>query len=1259
MGRARPTGTNAIELRLLGPVEASVDGDAVALGGPKPRALLAVLALDLGHVVSVDRIVEALWPGDTPGTAPHAVQVYVSQLRKALGPVIATRAPGYALELDRDRVDVHRFERIAQEGRTALALGRPEAAEPALREALALWRGPALADFLYEPFAQSEIARLEELRATVLEERVEADLALGRHAELVSELEALVQAQPLRERPRAQLMLALYRSGRQADALAAYRAARETLVDELGIEPGHDLKELEAGILRQDASLLLDTGEPAKLAMQFRRLATILFCDVVDSMAVAGALDPEALASVQGRYFETVSAAVLRHGGMVEKYAGDAVMAAFGVPVSHEDDALRAARAAFEIREGVAALGEQLVREHELGLEVRIGIAAGEVVASSTSTRERFVAGDAVGVAARLEHAARPGEIVVGEVVARLIDHAARLEPLGELEVRSRREPIAMFRLAELEPVARAFERRLDAKLVGRTRELAALRKSLKRATTEGSPHAALVVSLPGVGKSRLALELVRRARGVTWLWGRCLSYGEGITYWPLREALAGAEATEERDAVVAALEAEKPPPAPEIAWLFRRFCERAADERPLVLVLDDVHWAEPTLLELVELLLDRAEAPVLVVCLARDELLERHPAFLEGREHVNRIALDVLSAEETEALLEGLGGATLESDHRTRIVDAAEGNPLFLEQLFALALEGGLATRPLPETIQALLAARLDRLGPGERAVLERAAVIGKEFRLDDVVVLLEPDAAPTVEAHIGTLTDRGFVREAGDGELAFRHVLVQEAVYRAAPKRLRAELHERYANRLDETHADLPDLDELAGYHLERAHRLWTELGEPDRRTGGLAVDAGHRLAAAGMRAFERGDMHAAVSLLGRATGLLPAGAEQRRDLLCDYALALDALQESERAVEVLTGLLDESREPWDARTGARARMELELIRFRNESGASGDALLEAVEQGIPIFEPLGDHRSVGRAWLLAGWTRGGHRGDHAAWAAAAERALESYRATGWPVTTCLGELAAALYWGPAPVPRAIERVRALGTEFGSNRAGVAYLEAFLGGLVAQGGDVEEGRRLLLSARAALEDLGLRAAALRYAAAVLGEIELLAGEPAAAEAVLRPLCAELEHTLDIAELASRASDLAEALLAQGLDAEAEQWTHVAERHAASDDVIAQMTWRPPRARVLARRGEHQAAEQLARAAMRLAEATDWLNGQAHLEASLGDVLRLAGRADEAAAAYARAAALYERKGNVLGAASVQAVLDDEALVREAAGPA
>ena len=1250
-GAGDPKGELRLELRLLGPLEASRAGEEVEIGGPKPRALLAALALEPGRVVSMDRIVEDLWPDEPPNTAGHAVQVYVSQLRRALGAeAISTRRPGYVLEVDRERIDVHRFARLAEEGRAALQAGDAVAAERALREALALWRGAALLDFTYEPFVQAEIARLEELRLVALEDRIDADLELGRHAELVPELEALVDAQPLRERPRAQLMLALYRAGRQADALAAYRAARETLVEELGIDPGPALRELEAAILLQDESLrLAETSAPAA-RMQTRRLVTILFVDVVESLALAEALDPEALGRVLQRYFETVSGALTRHGGTVEKSAGDAVMAAFGIPVAREDDALRAARAALDVRAGIAALSEQLEREHGFGLEVRIGLESGEVVATETDARQRLVTGEAVGLAAKLEDGAGPSEIVVGEVAARLIDHASELEALGEVEIRGKREPMSAYLLHGLSPAAPAFESRLDAPLVGRKRELAALRKRLKLAVDGDALRAAVVLGQPGVGKSRLAAELARRARGVTVLRGRCLSYGDGITYWPLREVVEQTSAGEERAAVLAALEADTPPAAAEIALLFRRLCEQLARERPLVLLFDDVHWAEPTLLELIEHLADRAQGPILLVCLARDELLESRPGFLDDRENALRIELDALSAVEADALLDGLGGGVLESDQRARIVEAAEGNPFFLEQLLALSLEGGVGERGLPETIQALLAARLDRLGPGERAVLERGAVVGKEFTAEDVTALLDPHAAPTADAHLRTLSARGFVRPS-DGAFAFRHVLVQEAAYRAAPKRLRAELHERYADRLDAFARDLPDLDEFVGYHLEQAHRLLGELGESDRRTARLAEDGGRRLGEAGVRALKRGDMHATVSLLGRATSLVSEDESLRPLLLAELGIALRTSGEAAQALDVLSAASEAARAAGDRPLELRARIELEYVRLHAGAGSTADALLEAAAEGIPIFEAVGDDRSLGRAWLLTGFLRGGHRGQHAAWQEAAEKALVHYVRSGWPTSTCVGEIACALHYGPTPVEDALARCEELVADPAADSAGRANVTAYTAGLVAQLGDFDRARGLVAIARATYDDLGQWTATVIISSTLLGEIELLAGRPEIAEAVLRDQCDELERLGDLSHLASRAGDLADALYVQGRVDEADEWTRVAEGHASQDDFDAVLRWKPVRALVHASRGEHGEAERLVRESVREAERSDGLNRRARVYAALGEVLRRARSAGEAAEAFDRAVELYELKGNVVGAARARDVRKEMAL--------
>ena len=1225
-----------IEIRLLGPVDVLREGRPVGLGGAKPRALLAALALEPGHVVSVDRLVEALWPTAPPDTAAHAVQVYVSQLRSALGSAtIATRPPGYALELEPGCVDAQRFERMTDKGRASLTRGDAVAAAAILRAALALWRGPALADLLYEPFAQTEIGRLEELRLVALEARIDADLALGQHLELVRELETLTAEQPLREATWRRLMMALYRSGRQADALAAYRRARAELVEELGIEPGPELKELEAAILRQDESLLPDST--AAPAMQFRRLLTVLAVHVRGTLALAEALDAEAVAQIVRLSLDAIAAAITRHGGTTERRSGDSVTAAFGFPVSHEDHALRAARAALEIGATLAAVSEQVVREHGLALEASIGLEAGEVVARPTEPGRRFVEGEVVGLAAALAGAAAPTETLVGEVAGRMIDHAAVLEPLEELSIEGRRRPLRPYRLLAIAATAPAFERRLDAPFVGRTREVAALRRSLDRAVEETASQAVLVLGAAGMGKSRLAAEFATQTSDVTTLAGRCVSYGDGMTYWPLREILEQGGDTAERRELLSALEAEPPPPAGELALAFRRFCELLARTRPLVLVFDDLQWAEPTFLELVEHVAEKTQGPVLVLCLAREELVEDRPAFLSQNTRADRLALGALSDDETDAVLEGLGGAALETDQRGRVVEAAEGNPLFLEQLLALTLEGG-AERTLPPTIQALLAARLDRLGPGERAVLERGAVVGREFTAEDVAYLLDPAAAHTAPAHLHALSTRGFVRPQDRDAFAFRHVLVQEAVYRATPKRLRAELHARFVNRLGEGLTDLLELDELIGSHLERAHDLRVELHEIDERTHMLGREAGRRLGAAGVRALRRGDMHAATSLLARSTTLLAADDPLRRELLCELALALVATGAPDRAKEALTEATSRAREAGDARIESRARIELEYIRLRREPQRTADALLDAATEGIPVFERFTDRRALGRAWLLAGFVHGGHRGNHRAWEEAAERALKQYRLAGWPISSCVGEIAAALYWGPARVDDAVHRCDLLLQDERLDLPGNAYLRVFLGGLVAQRHEFDRARELAQSAKATLEELGMQAATDTYCLPVLGEIELLAGDPAASEQILRDLCARLERARDFSHLASRASDLAEALLKQGLIDQADEWTLVAERYAAPDDLDAQMLWRPVRAQIHALRGRFDLAEAVAREGVRLTERTDALNRRARAHVALADALLGTGKTNDASTALQRAIELYDEKGNLVG---------------------
>lgn len=1186
------------------------------IGGPKPSALLAMLALDVGRVVSVDRLVEELWSGDPPESATHAVQVYISQLRKTFGEAVSRQGHGYLLAVAPDAVDVHRFARLAHQGHEELLEGRVTDAVETLRAALSLWRGPALADFSYESFAQAEVVRLDELRFGALEDRIDADLGLGRSEELVTEIQALVEAQPLRERPRALLMRALYLAGRQADALAAYRAARETLVTQLGIEPGPELRKLEAAILRQDESLL-PTAPPAASAIRTRRLAAVLSVAVEEADDVDLELQERELDEVA----VAVAAAATRHGGVSEVLADGSVVAVFGVPVVHEDDPLRAARAAVEIRE---AIGASTAAHFFAAIDV------GEVAAS-----EHSFSGPPVRSAARLRLDARAGEIVVSTRAARRIDHAAYLTMQGDT-----------FTLTELATTASAFARRLDTPFVGRARHVAQLRDALRRAKRDGVVRGALIVGAPGIGKSRLAEEFTRRSRGVRVLRGACLSYGEGITYWPLREMLGEDDSGPERRAVLQALHADSPQPAAEIALRFRQLCESLARAKPLVLVFDNLHSAEPTLLNLIDSLVARGRGPILVVCLARDELLESHPDFLGSHPKVERIALDALSKDETGELLQSLTRSVLDSNQHAELIERAEGNPLFLEQLVSLALEGGLVERALPETVQALLTARVDNLGPGERALLERGAVTGRAFTAADATALLETAALPTASAHLQTLADRGFLLRGDDDRFSFRHAMLHESVYRSVPKRLRADLHERSADRLGEAHAGHTDLDKFVGYHLEQAHRLRTELGESGRHVEALATDAGRRLGAAGYLALKRGDMPAAAGLLGRATALLPDGDERRHELLCELGVALSSSGDWEAARRAFDDAIAGAERLGATRVELRARMEAAYARLLAKPDGAAPELLAIVESAIPKLEAFHDDRSLARAWVLLGYVRGGIHGDHEAWKAAEERALLYYRRTAFPPATCMQQIAAATYWGPTPVSEGIERCEQLLADEALGHFGRATVIPYVGGLHAQAGRFERARELVAEAEDICAEVGASHSAVIHCGTVRADIELLADDFLAAERVLREQCALLERMRDRSHLAARAAKLAEALVGLGNLDEAERWADVSRANAARDDRSVLLVLGPVEARVLAGSGSLDRARERAEEIVRLADRTDGLNQIAAARLALADVLRQGGLPGEARRATEEAIVLFERKENRVGATRARRLL-------------
>ena len=1074
MDGASGAGTPELELRLLGPIEAERDGVPATLGGPKPRALLAALALEPGRVVSVDRLVEALWPGDPPETAAHAVQVYVSQLRKALGPVIATRAAGYELELAPERVDLHRFSRLTQEGRAALEGGDPAAAEGALREALALWRGPALSDFLYEPFAQTEIARLEELRTVTLEERIEADLALGRHAELVAELEALVAAQPLRERPRAQLMLALYRSGRQADALAAYRTARETLVEELGIDPGPELRELEAAILRQDESLLLEEAPLARPAMQFRRLVTILFVDVVESMALAEALDPEALGRVLQSYFETVSAAIVRHGGTVEKFAGDAVMAAFGIPISHEDDALRAARAALDIR------------ARHRGAQRAPRAAARSRARDPHRDRSRRGRCDADRRAAAARHGRGGGDRCEARGCGRsgrdrrrrarrAADRPRRARSILWASSRSRASASRCRRIdsLELSPVAPAFEQRQDARLVGRKRELAALRRTLKRSVDGSAVRVAVVVGSPGVGKSRLAAELTRRAKGVTTLWGRCLSYGEGITYWPLREALgtggrerrAGGSSrrARRRDAAARARARLALPPvlrgerarAAARPRLRRRPLGRADVPRARRAPRGQGGWA------------DRCRLP-------RARGAARRAARRSSKDARTRIGSCSTRSPR------GDGRAARRSRRDDPRVGSARAHRRGALRGTRSSSSSSSRSRWKAASPSARCRRRSRRCSQPASTGSARASARCSSAEPSSGRSSGQPTSSRCsirTRRRRPTRTCRRSPAAASYGRAeTARSASGTSSCRRPSIARRRSD-SERNCTSATPTGSTrsrriFPTSTSSSATTSSRRTGLRTELGESDRRTetpgrrrrdDGLAQQAFVRSSA--------GTCPRRSSLLGRAIVVASARDEARRASCCASSASRSAAGERGRGDRTHSSSAIEARDGARAATRRAARPDRgAYVRLLTEpEGAHGELCSIRRRGRDPTFRGRSGtiDRSVG-AWLSdrlrARRTSrrprglGGSRGARA----------RPLRRTAFPPATCLGQIAAAIYWGPTPVPAAIERcVELLDDERQRATSAGRTWVPYLGGLYAQVGDFDARARAHRRAR------------------------------------------------------------------------------------------------------------------------------------------------------------------------------------------------
>ncbi len=832
-----------------------------------------MLLLHANRVVSTDRLIDALWQDDPPDTAGKALQVHVFALRKRIGRErLQTAAPGYLLCVAEGELDRDEFETLVRGARGAPA---PEAAV-ALREALELWRGPPLADFVFDRFAQAEIARLEEARLAAVEDLLDVELSLGRHQELVGELEALVAEHPLRERLRARLMLALYRSGRQAEALSAYQDARRALVDELGIDPGRRLRELEQSILRQDASLDISIDAqpdraraaereslPPRIGGRERKLATVLFAELASVSQAESDLE-RTRARVELLY-DAMAEEVERAGGRVERLMGTAALAVFGLPLAQEDHAGRALHAALAMR---ARFVELLGDEHRVG----IGVSTGEVVLEETVEGRLLATGDSVSAAARLAEASA-GDVLVGERTVAGVRGAFEFGHPPPATGHASGAATGCRILLRAAPVGTSRAGgSLGRSFVGRHHELELLHSVYARAVDDVEPHLVAIVGDAGIGKTSVARELAAwladRSPEPLLRVGRCLPYGRGITYWPLGEILRQELGLIESDPpenvwarlgddailgltlgldVAAGLHPLAAREQLHTAWV--RLLERLAAARPIVVIVEDLHWAEQPLLELLDRLLRDVSGPLLLLTTARPERSDGRAPWGVGHRRATQLWLEPLALQETSDMLEQLLGPACPARLRRLVAEQADGNPFFVEEILATLVDrrylvraGGSwelrdlpARLSVPDSIESLLAARMDLLRPAEKQALQAASVIGRVFWAGAVAALIGG-----AEFDLSVLAERDFIRRrpvssiAGEREFAFKHALTRDVAYESLPKTSRARLHAALAAWIERVGGGRDEHAPLLAHHYAESVRpedvdlCWPNAGQ-----------------------------------------------------------------------------------------------------------------------------------------------------------------------------------------------------------------------------------------------------------------------------------------------------------------------------------------------------------------------------------------------------------------------------------------------
>ena len=1017
------------------------------------------------------------------------------------------------------------------------------------------------------------------------------------------------------------------------------------------------------------------------LDREVRKVVTVVFADISGSTVLGEQLDPEAVRSLLGRHFARARETLERHGGTVEKFIGDAVMAVFGIPLIHEDDALRAVRAAIELARRVEEINDDPAVPAKLA--VRIGINTGEVVAGSRG--ETLVTGDAVNTAARLEQAASPGEIVMGASTYELIRDAVSADPMGPLDLRGKSSTVDAFRVRDLVGDT-GHRRNLASRLVGRERELDRLREVWRSTRASESARLITILAPAGVGKSRLVREFgTVLGPEATVVAGRCLPYGDGITYWPIRElvhALSDIDEGEDRESAMAKLRALLPEgEAPEVArivssaigigsdptrqeeifWAVRRVFESAARRRPTAMVVEDLHWAEPTLLDLLEYVVEMSTQPLLIVATARPEVLTARPGWGRGAT-AQIIRLEPLADEVAEALLLAQAGAeALPAKLRARILAAAEGNALFVEEMIGMLRERGAlrlvdgrwqATAEaidvdVPATVKALLAARLDELPNHERLVAEHGSVMGRSFEAAALAAISPDELRADLGRRLLALVrkellrpDRSLVSE-GDA-YRFRHILIRDAAYGMLPKIERAVLHERFADWLEQAASDrVGEFHEIIGYHLEQAIHYRHALAMPAAETNDLAQRAALALRAAGRAARSRNDLRATASLLRRSTRLaVERDAELGHDLrfLRNALRGLGELEEGARIAAEIDRLLE-------------SVPDLEL-RLRRELSIAADAHFRAVPGSHRELEEVA-HRVIGEAeaadlpglqatamFQLGGVVLQAGRPmeefrllNEAEIVARRDRDPETMRVVRSTIANRLPFL-------PIPLDEAEGRLLSMLREPNVDAEQRGLILLSLAYLAAADDRADEARQRLLEARVLAEQMKFVMPLLTADwPAFVGRVELLAGDLRRAEVVLRASVERLItfddhwHLADAVPLLARIVAMQPDRLDDGRIAEVERLVQLGRESALPDDRLTPAGGQQALALVASWQGDHESAVSLAHQAVEGTVPVGVPDYSAAAYLDLASVLVAAGRGAEATQAAEQARAVAASK--------------------------